>query len=86
MYRYSFLFPFSCLLPYVYYNSFLFCFLVLQNGVLYRGVSPDVLMLDQKGYLQVSAILCFMLHCLRRYLYSSHVSGHGFNFPSPKKG
>lgn len=24
-----------------------------KNGVLYRGVSPDVLMLDQKGYLQL---------------------------------
>lgn len=25
-----------------------------QNNILYRGVSPDVLMFDQNGYIQVS--------------------------------
>jgi hypothetical protein len=50
------LFPFSSSLLYIDYSSFSLFFLFgFQNGVLYRGVSPDVLMLDQRGYLQVGA-------------------------------
>lgn len=65
----SALFPFfSSSLFYIDYSSFsLFFLFEFQNGVLYRGVSPDVLMLDQRGYLQVGAVLCFMLHCLHGY-------------------
>jgi hypothetical protein len=35
------------------------CFICFQNGVLYRGVSPEVLMLDRTGYIQVGSGLCF---------------------------
>lgn len=44
------------------YNNFfnpISLFLVIQNGVLYRGVSPDVLMLDQTGFLQVCFLSCY---------------------------
>lgn len=37
-------------------------FFEFQNGILYRGVSPDVLMFDQTGHLQVGFIMLFMLH------------------------
>lgn len=45
---------------YIHYgfSSLIFLF-EFQNGVLYRGVSPDVLMLDQTGYLQVGAVPMF---------------------------
>ena len=46
----------------VYSLLFLLCIFFLfefQNGILYRGVSPDVLMLDQTGYLQVGAVPMF---------------------------
>lgn len=42
-----------------FFSNFLFEF---QNGVLYRGVSPDVLMLDQTGYIQVA--LYYILCCI----------------------
>lgn len=35
-----------------------------QNGVLYRGVSPDVLMFDQTGYLQVGGGFIYFCACL----------------------
>lgn len=65
----SVLIPLSSSLLYIDYSSFsLFFLFEFQNGVLYRGVSPDVLMLDQRGYLQVGAVLYFMLRCVHRYL------------------
>ena len=39
-----------------------------QNGVLYRGVSPDVLMLDKTGHLQVGVIVCCIIHCVHMYI------------------
>lgn len=44
-----------------------------QNGVLYRGVSPDVLMLDKTGHLQVGAIVCCIIHFVKlKYFYFVH--------------
>lgn len=45
-----------------------------QNGVLYRGVSPDVLMFDQTGYLQVGVgfiyfCACFLVEVVFPFLY-----------------
>lgn len=45
---------FHCTLPKKKNIIFTVLSVQFQNGVLYRAVSPDVLMLDQSGHIQVS--------------------------------
>ncbi|XP_031250576.1 protein phosphatase 2C and cyclic nucleotide-binding/kinase domain-containing protein isoform X2 [Pistacia vera] len=62
-----------------------------KNGVLYRGVSPDVLMLDQSGHLQLvdfrfgkdlSDNRTFTICGMTDYLAPEIVQGKGHGFPS----
>lgn len=62
-----------------------------KNGVLYRAVSPDVLMLDQSGYIQVvdfrfgkklSGERAFTICGMTDYLAPEVVQGRGHGFPA----
>lgn len=59
LYLNNYCFRFLCLLWVVakVALSFIHFILAFQNGVLYRGVSPDVLMLEQTGQIQVWELL-----------------------------